>query len=63
MSSPALSPASTAAAASRDDPGTPLVSWSAVRALAGRELVRFFRQRSRLIGAVAQPVQIGRAHV
>lgn len=61
MSTQAL--ASSPSAASRDhqgadaeDPGTPLISWSAVRALAGRELVRFFRQRSRLIGAVAQPV-------
>lgn len=61
MSTQAL--ASSPSAASGDhqgtdaeDPGTPLISWSAVRALAGRELVRFFRQRSRLIGAVAQPV-------
>ncbi|MBS0267252.1 MAG: ABC transporter permease, partial [Planctomycetes bacterium] len=30
--------------------------WLAVWALAIRELVRFFRQRSRLIGAVAQPI-------
>ena len=63
MSVPALSAPPHPSATSRDnretdgdDPGTPLVSWSAVRALAGRELVRFFRQRSRLIGAVAQPV-------
>src|SRR5215472_4437870 len=27
-----------------------------VRVLAGREIVRFFRQRSRVIGALAQPV-------
>ncbi len=63
MSVPALSSPKSSSPAARDipeaagdDPGTPLVSWSAVRALAGRELVRFFRQRSRLIGAVAQPV-------
>jgi len=60
MSTPVLSSPSTAPPDHRgtppDDPGTPLVSGSAVRALAGRELVRFFRQRSRLIGAVAQPV-------
>jgi ABC-2 type transport system permease protein len=31
-------------------------SWLAVRALAWRELVRFFRQRTRVIGALGQPV-------
>lgn len=30
--------------------------WNAVRALALRELVRFFRQRSRLVGAIGQPI-------
>lgn len=63
MSVPAHSAPSTRLATSPDTEGnhgddldTPLVSWSAVRALAVRELVRFFRQRSRLIGAVAQPL-------
>ena len=35
---------------------TPWISGTAVAALAGRELVRFFRQRSRVVGALAQPV-------
>lgn len=35
---------------------TPLISGTAVRSLAVRELVRFFRQRSRIIGAVGQPL-------
>lgn len=30
--------------------------WKAVWALAGRELTRFFRQRSRLVGAIGQPI-------
>ena len=30
--------------------------WSAVATLAARELVRFFRQRNRVIGAIGQPV-------
>ena len=32
------------------------VIWSATLALAGRELTRFFRQRTRVIGAIGQPV-------
>ncbi|HIK96080.1 MAG TPA: ABC transporter, partial [Planctomycetes bacterium] len=30
--------------------------WSAAWALAWRELIRFFRQRTRVIGAIGQPV-------
>lgn len=30
--------------------------WNAVRALAFRELIRFFRQRSRVVGAIGQPI-------
>jgi len=41
---------------SPDHEGTPWVSGTAIIALAGRELVRFFRQRSRVVGALAQPV-------
>ena len=32
------------------------LNWATVRVLAGREIVRFFRQRSRVIGALAQPI-------
>ncbi|MEM6553238.1 MAG: ABC transporter permease, partial [Planctomycetota bacterium] len=32
------------------------VGWGAVRAVWGREMVRFFRQRNRVIGAVATPL-------
>lgn len=31
-------------------------SWLAARSLAGRELVRFFRQRNRVFGAIGQPI-------
>jgi len=34
----------------------PGVQWGAVRTLAWREIVRFLRQRSRLVGAFAQPL-------
>ena len=32
------------------------LDWATVRVLAGRDVVRFFRQRSRVVGALAQPV-------
>ena len=34
----------------------PTSSWAVVRALASRELVRFFRQRNRVVGALGQPL-------
>jgi len=37
-------------------PLSPLQVWAAVAALCRREIVRFFRQRSRLVGAIGQPV-------
>ncbi|MEM9659497.1 MAG: ABC transporter permease, partial [Planctomycetota bacterium] len=33
-----------------------VAAWPAVVALAGRELVRFFRQRNRVFGALGQPI-------
>lgn len=50
MSTPGL------AANDHSTPAPRLVSWLAVWSLALRELTRFFRQRSRLVGAVGQPV-------
>ncbi|MFZ5471243.1 MAG: ABC transporter permease, partial [Myxococcota bacterium] len=32
------------------------LSWATVRVLWGRDVVRFFRQRSRVVGALAQPI-------
>jgi ABC-2 type transport system permease protein len=32
------------------------LNWATVRVLAGRDVIRFFRQRFRVIGALAQPV-------
>ncbi len=32
------------------------LDWATVSALAGRDVLRFFRQRSRVVGALAQPV-------
>jgi ABC-2 type transport system permease protein len=34
----------------------PMSAWPAIATLAARELVRFFRQRNRVIGAIGQPV-------
>jgi ABC-2 type transport system permease protein len=33
-----------------------MLNWATVRVLAGRDVIRFFRQRFRVIGALAQPV-------
>src|SRR6266852_422568 len=34
-----------------------MLNWTTVRVLAGRDVIRFFRQRFRVIGALAQPVE------
>lgn len=37
-------------------PGTWRIEWGAVRTLMVRELIRFFRQRTRVVGALVQPI-------
>jgi ABC-2 type transport system permease protein len=37
-------------------PSRLLLDWATVRVLWGRDVVRFFRQRSRVVGALAQPL-------
>ena len=37
-------------------PGALALQWATVRVLLGRDVVRFFRQPSRVVGALAQPV-------
>jgi len=37
-------------------PSRPFLNWATVRVLWGRDVVRFFRQRSRVVGALAQPI-------
>ncbi len=37
-------------------PGALALQWATVRVLLGRDVVRFFRQPSRIIGALAQPI-------
>ena len=48
----------TAVPTDQSNPTTPSVggAWIAVRALAMRELIRFFRQPNRVVGAIGQPI-------
>ncbi|XXF80104.1 ABC transporter permease [Myxococcaceae bacterium GXIMD 01537] len=48
----AEAPVTTVSAA----PGALALQWATVRVLLGRDVVRFFRQPSRIIGALAQPI-------
>lgn len=48
---PVASPSAPAAA-----PSALALQWATVRVLMGRDVVRFFRQPSRIIGALAQPI-------
>jgi ABC-2 type transport system permease protein len=52
VSTTAQQPVSDTEVESLADPGL----WSAAWALAYRELVRFFRQRTRIVGAIGQPI-------
>ncbi|MCP3162346.1 ABC transporter permease [Myxococcus qinghaiensis] len=49
-------PAVTASAPAPSVPGTLALQWATVRVLMARDVVRFFRQPSRVVGALAQPI-------
>ncbi|MBU8898310.1 ABC transporter [Corallococcus sp. H22C18031201] len=49
-------PALEAPAATRPEPGALALQWATVRVLLARDVVRFFRQPSRVVGALAQPI-------
>ncbi|NVJ28423.1 ABC transporter permease [Myxococcus sp. AM011] len=49
-------PAVTASAPAPAVPGTLALQWATVRVLMARDVVRFFRQPSRVVGALAQPI-------
>ncbi|MBN8226974.1 ABC transporter permease [Corallococcus macrosporus] len=46
----------SSASVHRREPGTLALQWATVRVLLSRDVVRFFRQPSRVIGALAQPI-------
>lgn len=54
--STARPPAVTASAPAPAVPGTLALQWATVRVLMARDVVRFFRQPSRVVGALAQPI-------
>ncbi len=54
--SAAPEPMNAGAPAVSDAPGTLALQWATVRVLMMRDIVRFFRQPSRVVGALAQPV-------
>ncbi|MFY2559288.1 ABC transporter permease [Corallococcus terminator] len=54
--STARPPAVTASAPAPSVPGTLALQWATVRVLMARDVVRFFRQPSRVVGALAQPI-------
>ncbi|MGE6757361.1 ABC transporter permease [Corallococcus interemptor] len=58
VSVPSSSPveAAPAAPAHRREPGTLALQWATVWVLLSRDVVRFFRQPSRVVGALAQPI-------
>ncbi|WP_163861489.1 ABC transporter permease [Myxococcus eversor] len=49
-------PAVTVSAPAPAVPGTLALQWATVRVLMARDVVRFFRQPSRVVGALAQPI-------
>ncbi|NTX01010.1 ABC transporter permease [Myxococcus sp. CA051A] len=49
-------PPVTAVAPAPSLPGTLALQWATVRVLMARDVVRFFRQPSRVVGALAQPI-------
>jgi ABC-2 type transport system permease protein len=56
MEAPTSSPSESSPVSSAPAPSALALQWATVRVLMGRDVVRFFRQPSRIIGALAQPV-------
>lgn len=56
METPTSSPSESSPVSSAPAPSALALQWATVRVLMGRDVVRFFRQPSRIIGALAQPI-------